>query len=168
MGQQRSRNLPCCPSSLEPSQFVPNDLQPFAHNGIILGANIAAYLAKKAGKDPEIIWDMLILVVVLAIIGARIYHVFSRPSSGLLGWDYYKENPLEALYIWNGGLGIYGAIVGAAAFKLLYDLLAAATPQYWQFWLGLILVLLVLFVRGGVLGLLTKIFNRATGKGGAA
>ncbi|MBN2389744.1 MAG: prolipoprotein diacylglyceryl transferase, partial [Anaerolineae bacterium] len=44
--------------------------------GIILGANVAAYLAKKAGKDPEMIWDMLILVVVLAIIGARVYHVF--------------------------------------------------------------------------------------------
>ena len=34
--------------------------------GIILGANVAAYLAKRAGKDPEIVWDMLIIVVVLA------------------------------------------------------------------------------------------------------
>jgi len=47
--------------------------------GIILGANIAAYLAKKAGKDPEIIWDMLILVVVLAIIAVPFYK-FALPK----------------------------------------------------------------------------------------
>ena len=52
--------------------------------------------------------------------------------------------------------------------KLTPDLLAAATPQYWPFWLGLILVLLVLFVRGGIMGLLTGVYARLTGKGGAA
>jgi len=99
--------------------------------GIILGANVAAYLAKKAGKDPEIVWDMLILVVVLAIIGARIYHVFSRPSSGLLGWDYYKQNPLEALYIWNGGLGVYGAIFGGALGVLIFAWRHKLRPLQW-------------------------------------
>ncbi len=99
--------------------------------GIILGANVAAYLAKKAGKDPEMVWDMLILVVVLAIIGARVYHVFSQPSSGLLGWDYYKENPLEALYIWNGGLGVYGAIVGGALGVLIFTWRKKLRPLQW-------------------------------------
>jgi phosphatidylglycerol:prolipoprotein diacylglycerol transferase len=82
--------------------------------GIILGANVASYLAKQAGRDPDIIWDMLMVTIIPAIIGARIYHVFSQPAGGLSGWSYYKENPLEALYIWKGGLGIYGAIVGGA------------------------------------------------------
>ncbi|MEJ5308541.1 MAG: prolipoprotein diacylglyceryl transferase [Anaerolineae bacterium] len=99
--------------------------------GIILGANVAAYLAKKAGKDPETVWDMLILVVVLAIIGARLYHVFSRPSGGLLGWDYYKQNPLEALYIWNGGLGIYGAIIGGALGVLIFSWRKKLRPLQW-------------------------------------
>jgi len=82
--------------------------------------------------------------------------------------EFHRSADVMLIVIFGGVGTLYGAIVGAAAFKLLYDLLAAATPQYWQFWLGLILVLLVLFVRGGVLGLLTNIFNRATGKGGAA
>ncbi|MFO1167851.1 MAG: branched-chain amino acid ABC transporter permease [Rhodoblastus sp.] len=82
--------------------------------------------------------------------------------------DFHRSADVMLIVIFGGVGTLYGAIVGAAAFKVLYDLLAAATPQYWQFWLGLILVLLVLFVRGGVLGLLTGIFNRATGKGGAA
>ncbi len=99
--------------------------------GIILGANVAAYLAKKAGKDPEAIWDMLMIVVILAIIGARVYHVFSQPSDGLLGWNYYKENPLEALYIWNGGLGIYGAIVGGALGVILFTTRRKLRPLQW-------------------------------------
>jgi len=99
--------------------------------GIILGANVAAYLARKAGEDSERIWDMLMFVVILAIIGARVYHVFSRPSSGLLGWDYYKENPLEALYIWNGGLAVYGAIVGGALGVLIYTSWRKLRPLQW-------------------------------------
>jgi phosphatidylglycerol:prolipoprotein diacylglycerol transferase len=99
--------------------------------GIILGANVAAYLAKQAGKDPETIWDMLMLVVILAIIGARVYHVFSQPSSGLTGWDYYKENPLEAFYIWNGGLGIYGAIIGGAIGVLIFAAYRRLRPLQW-------------------------------------
>ncbi len=44
-----------------------------------------------------------------------------------------------------GGIGyLYGGLVGAVLFKLMYDLLSTWTPQYWQFWLGLMLVVIVL------------------------
>lgn len=47
-----------------------------------------------------------------------------------------------------GGVGwLYGGIAGAIVFKLLQDWLSAVTPQYWMFWIGLILVLLVLVGR---------------------
>jgi branched-chain amino acid transport system permease protein len=47
-----------------------------------------------------------------------------------------------------GGIGyLYGGIVGAIVFKLLQDWLAALSPQYWQFWIGLILVAIVLIGR---------------------
>jgi len=47
-----------------------------------------------------------------------------------------------------GGVGwLYGGIVGAVVFKLLQDSLASITPQYWMFWIGLILVLLMLVGR---------------------
>lgn len=99
--------------------------------GIILGANVAAYLAKSAGKDPEMVWDMLMIVVILAIIGARAYHVFSQPSGGLTGWSYYKENPIEALYIWNGGLGIFGAIIGGTIGVLIFARVRKLRPLQW-------------------------------------
>ena len=51
-----------------------------------------------------------------------------------------------------GGVGwLYGGIAGALVFKLLQDWLSAVTPQYWMFWIGLILVLLVLVGRDRLL-----------------
>ena len=47
-----------------------------------------------------------------------------------------------------GGAGyLYGGLIGAVVFKLMQDWLAAATPQYWQFWIGLMLVAIVLVGR---------------------
>ena len=47
-----------------------------------------------------------------------------------------------------GGTGyLYGGMIGAVVFKLLQDYLAGVTPQYWQFWIGLGLVMMVLFGR---------------------
>ena len=47
-----------------------------------------------------------------------------------------------------GGIGyLYGGLIGAVLFRLMQDYLASATPQYWQFWIGLVLVILVLVGR---------------------
>lgn len=47
-----------------------------------------------------------------------------------------------------GGVGyLYGGLIGAIVFKILQDMLSAWTPQYWQFWIGLVLVILVLSGR---------------------
>jgi len=47
-----------------------------------------------------------------------------------------------------GGIGyLYGGLIGAILFKLMQDYLASVTPQYWQFWIGLVLVILVLVGR---------------------
>src|ERR1700730_669722 len=47
-----------------------------------------------------------------------------------------------------GGTGyLYGGVIGAVIFKLMQDWIASLTPQYWQFWIGLVLVLIVLVGR---------------------
>src|SRR6266446_6915070 len=49
-----------------------------------------------------------------------------------------------------GGTGyLYGALIGAAVFMVLQDYLANLSAVYWQFWLGLLLVAIVMFARGG-------------------
>jgi branched-chain amino acid transport system permease protein len=47
-----------------------------------------------------------------------------------------------------GGTGyLYGGVIGALIFKLMQDWLASMTPQYWQFWIGLVLVVIVVVGR---------------------
>jgi branched-chain amino acid transport system permease protein len=54
-----------------------------------------------------------------------------------------------------GGAGrLYGALLGVAVFMIAHHFLSDLNPIYWQFWLGLLLVVVVLFARGGILGAL--------------
>ena len=51
-----------------------------------------------------------------------------------------------------GGVGwLYGGVAGAVVFKLMHDVIAGITPQYWTFWVGLFLVVLVLVGRDRLL-----------------
>jgi branched-chain amino acid transport system permease protein len=59
-----------------------------------------------------------------------------------------------------GGTGrLYGALVGAAVFMVAQDYISGLDPAYWQFYIGLLLVLIVLFARGGILGGLEKLVH---------
>lgn len=91
---------------------------------IVLGVMLAAYVgsreARRRGENPEHVWNMLLLVLVFGIAGARLYHVFSSPEGGSLGWEYYRQNPLAILQVWKGGLAMYGAVAGGVLGLWLY------------------------------------------------
>jgi branched-chain amino acid transport system permease protein len=71
-------------------------------------------------------------------------------SLDVLGFDRSAE---VLIMLVLGGVGrLYGGLIGAAIFMIARDLLSSAHPEYWPFWLGLILVVTVLFARGGLLG----------------
>lgn len=74
---------------------------------------ITSLQAKRADENAALVWDGVLIVIGLGLVGARLYHVFSSPNDGSgSGWDYYRQNPLQILAIWKGGLGIYGGLVG--------------------------------------------------------
>jgi phosphatidylglycerol:prolipoprotein diacylglycerol transferase len=82
--------------------------------GILAATYLSAYLAKLRGRNPEFVWDALTWCVILGVVGARLYHVLTpTPSMGVGQW-YYFENPAQIFAIWEGGLGIYGAVAGGA------------------------------------------------------
>lgn len=106
--------------------------------GVALGAYFSSRLAKKRGLDPDHVWSALILAVVLAIIGARLYHVFSIPEGCTpqtpCGWYWYREHPIDAIAFWKGGfqgLGIYGAIVGGILGVVIYAWWNKLNPLVW-------------------------------------
>ncbi len=60
-----------------------------------------------------------------------------------------------------GGVGrLYGAFIGVPLYMILQDRFAQADPVYWDFWIGLLLIVVVVFARGGVLGLAERIAQR--------
>ncbi|MBX7235794.1 MAG: prolipoprotein diacylglyceryl transferase [Caldilineales bacterium] len=91
--------------------------------GAVLGAFVAGSLAKRAGQNPEHIWNMLTVILLLGILGARLYHVFSQPAGEFTGWSYYRQHPIEIIAFWNGGfrgLGIFGGVIGGMLGLFLY------------------------------------------------
>lgn len=88
--------------------------------GIVAAVEISTWLAKKRKINPEIIWDLIWWVVIPGVIGARIYHVIDLWSR------YYSVQPIKVLFIWQGGLAIYGAVIGGvlgllARWKIKYQ-----------------------------------------------
>ena len=81
--------------------------------GVLIGIYLAMREAKRLELDPEIIIDFCLLAIPLAIIGARIYYVVFQ-------WDAYKDNPIDAIKIWEGGLAIFGAVIGGVIAALIF------------------------------------------------
>ena len=63
-------------------------------------------------------------------------------------FDFHRSAEVLLVLVIGGTGYLYGGLIGAVVFKLLHDLVSAWTPQYWNFWLGLFLVVLVLVGRG--------------------
>jgi phosphatidylglycerol:prolipoprotein diacylglycerol transferase len=74
--------------------------------------------------NPEHVWNGLIWILLFAVIGARLYHVLTpSPSMAAYGidsaWDYFR-NPAQLINIRNGGLGIYGGMLGGFLGLFIY------------------------------------------------
>ena len=80
---------------------------------VLLAALLGTRVARMVGENPDHGWSMLLLVVGLAVVGARVYHVIHQ-------WEFYVANPVLIPQVWNGGIGIPGAIAGGALGLWLY------------------------------------------------
>ncbi|MFZ5915764.1 MAG: prolipoprotein diacylglyceryl transferase [Chloroflexota bacterium] len=97
----------------------------------LVGGWVAAIEARRRGLEADEVWNGLIVALLMGIVGARLYHVFSSPQGGSVGWDYYRQNPIAILKIWEGGLGIYGAIIGGVIGVFLYCWVRKFNPLEW-------------------------------------
>lgn len=81
--------------------------------GIALGALLGHAREARLGLPRDTALDLTLLGVPCAIVGARLYYV-------LFSWKSYAAQPVRALFIWEGGLAIYGGILGALLGGLVY------------------------------------------------
>ena len=75
--------------------------------GLILAVVYALSRKEQFGISEDDLMDGVLWIAPFAIVCARLYYCAFE-------WDMYKDNPISILYIWEGGLAIYGAVIGAA------------------------------------------------------
>ena len=75
--------------------------------GLVLAAVYALKRKDQFGFVEDDILDGILWIAPFAIVCARLYYCAFE-------WDMYKDNPISVLYIWEGGIAIYGAVIGAA------------------------------------------------------
>lgn len=74
--------------------------------GMILAVLYATKRCYRAGLTSDDLLDGVLWITPLAIVCARIYYC-------AFSWDSYRDDPISVLYIWNGGIAIYGGVIGA-------------------------------------------------------
>ena len=84
--------------------------------GVILGVLLALHEAKRTGQNPDTYLDFIIYAMIIAIIGARLYYV-------IFSWDFYSQHPEKIFAIREGGLAIYGGIIGGVLTAIVYSYL---------------------------------------------
>jgi phosphatidylglycerol---prolipoprotein diacylglyceryl transferase len=90
--------------------------------GIALATWMTARELTRRGYDGALALDALFFVVPLGFIGARVYHV-------LTDYELYSKDPFPGVFeVWNGGLGIYGAVIGGFLGVLLFARFRGISP----------------------------------------
>lgn len=82
--------------------------------GMLLAGYVAARAAKKRGYSSDLIIDFMLIAMPISVICARIYYVIFK-------WSDYSENPAKIFAVREGGLAIYGGIIGGIICVLIFS-----------------------------------------------
>jgi len=115
--------------------------------GLLLAVIYGMRRSKKFGLKNDDILDGVLWIVPFAIICARLYYCIFK-------WENFASDPISILYIWNGGLAIYGGVIGAAIGVIVFCRVKKVS-------LGAVLDLVFLgFLIGQSIGRWGNFFNR--------
>lgn len=124
-----------------------------AYYGIIIGAAIligfliATSEAKRTRQNPDDYLDMGIIGVIVGIVGARLYFV-------IFSWDLYKDNLLDIFNLREGGLAIYGGVIGAVIATFVLARIKRLSP------FQILDTIALALLNGQMLGRWGNFFNR--------
>jgi phosphatidylglycerol:prolipoprotein diacylglycerol transferase len=97
----------------------------FIATAVLAAGLLGTAEARRRGESPDVGWSMLLPVLVAGVIGARLYHVLHE-------WDFYAADPALIPQVWNGGLGIPGAVAGGVVAIWLYSRYAKLNTLRWM------------------------------------
>ena len=90
--------------------------------------------------------------------GALIAQTTETVALDSLGFE--RSADLLVMLVLGGAGRLYGGLVGAAIFMIARDQFSGIAPQYWYFWIGMLLIVVVIFLPNGILGGLSKLTAR--------
>lgn len=93
------------PVALQLGHFAIRWFSIFFTLAIVAGVAVGVREAARKGIPPGLAQDLAVWSVFGGILGARLFHVVDR-------WDAYAADPITALAVWNGGLAVYGGLIG--------------------------------------------------------
>lgn len=81
--------------------------------GVLIALALSIREGQRVGIQEDTFYDYLLIALPVAIVCARIYYVTFQ-------WSYYAQHPAEIIAIWDGGIAIYGALIGGAITMVLF------------------------------------------------
>src|SRR3990170_4431723 len=85
----------------------------FSFVGVVVAVLLVARWAQREGIVSDVVYSTAMWAIIGGILGARMFHVIDR-------WDFYGKNPGDIIAIWNGGIALYGAILGGLLGGAIY------------------------------------------------
>ncbi len=82
-------------------------------SAVVIAVALAVREGQKRGIRPDDIYDMILWALPFTLIAARTYY-------GIFQWSYYSQHPSEIIRIWDGGIAIYGGLIGAGIVVVLF------------------------------------------------
>lgn len=96
-----------------------------------------------------------ISAAIAGLAGALLTQTTSTASLGVI--DFARSADVVVILVLGGAGRLYGGLIGAIIFMVARDQFSGINPQYWYFWIGLLLVAVVVFLPNGILGGLAKL-----------
>ena len=100
-----------------------------------------------------------IAAVMAGVAGALLTHTTSTVSLEVLSFG--RSADVLVILILGGAGRLYGGIIGAIIYMVARDQFSGINPQYWYFWIGLLLVAVVMFLPNGILGGLSALHKKS-------
>ncbi len=98
---------------------------------------------------------------IAGIAGALLAQTTSTVSLGVL--DFQRSADVLVMLVLGGAGMLYGGLIGAVIFMVARDQFSGINPQYWYFWIGLLLVVVVMLLPNGILGGLSAALSHGDG-----